>query len=110
MNADIKKLEECIDDLNLDIQTIIQKHEHYVFDGSNEEVMNWFHSFPIETLSESIDAEFGKPRLKYSLLDMKHQFLLRKIHKDKVELLQSKQIELSIAKIDSILSKIENII
>lgn len=108
-NDEIKKLEQCISDLNLDIQTIMQEHEHCVFDGSNEEVMSWFHSLPIETLSESIGFDTGKPRSKYSLTDMKHQFALRKLHREKVDQLQVKQTELSIAKIDSILSDIESI-
>lgn len=108
-NAEIRKLERCISDLSLDLQAITQEHEHYVFNGSNEEVLIWFHSLPIETLSESLSFDARRPREKYSLADMKHQFALRKMHRQKIEELENKKAELSLAKIDSIMKNIERI-
>jgi|SRR5690606_296972 len=108
-NAEVRELERCVNDLNLDLQAIIQEHEHYIFNGSNEEVLSWFHSLPIETLSESMDFDAKKPRSKYSLSDMKRQFVLRKLHQEKLKELESKKIELSIAKIDNIINDIESI-
>lgn len=105
--TEIKKLTKTVKELDLDIKAISDEHDRYCLKGSSEEIMNWFKSLPIETLRESIDREHKKPRTKYSLRDMKHKFELRKLHDKKTEELYLKKIELNIAKIDLLLSKIE---
>lgn len=108
-NAEIKELERCVNDLNLDLQAITQEYDNSIFPGSNEEILAWFHSLPIETLTESLNFDLNISRTKYSLCNMKHQFILRKLHQRKIEELENKKIELSIAKINSIISIIERI-
>lgn len=105
----VSRLQRSVNSLNLDLQAIKEEHDRYVLTGSNEEIMGWFHSLPIETLNESCARERSKPRTKYSLHDMKHKFALRKLHDKKKELLELEQIKLNVAKIDTLISKIESI-
>ena len=105
----VKKLKKSVKELCLDLQALTEEHDKYVPKGSSEEIMEWFHSLPIETLSESLNRERQLPRTKYSLLDIKHKFALRKLHNKKQEELEAKQIELNIARIDCVLSKIEKV-
>lgn len=108
-NIRVKRLQKCVKELNLDLQAILEEHDRYRLKGSDEEVMNWFHSLPIETLRESCERERGKPRTRYSLHDMRHKFALRRLHEQKCNELVAKQAELNIAKINCILAKIERI-
>lgn len=105
----VRKLKKSVRELCLDLQAITEEHDRYVPKGSQEEIIEWFHSLPIETLLESINREHNLPRTKYSLCDIKHKFALRKLHEKKKEELEQKQIELNIAKIDCVLSKIQGI-
>lgn len=105
----ISRLQRSVNDLSLDIQAIREEHDRYVLKGSNDEIMGWFHSLPIETLSESCDRERAKPRTKYSLHDMKYKFALRKLHELKKDQLEKEQIKLSLAKIDKVIVQIERI-
>lgn len=105
----LKKLKKNVKELDLDLKAISDEHDRYCLKGSEEEIMSWFKSLPIETLKESLDREHKHPRSKYSLKDMKHKFELRKLHEKISKERDLKQIELNIAKIDLVLSKIKKI-
>lgn len=105
--SSVKHLQDSVDDLGLDVQAIADEHDQYCLTATNEaEALNWFHSLPIESLSESLNRDHGRPRLKYSLRDMHHKFALRKLHEEKMEELERLKIRLSIAKIDAVLDMI----
>jgi hypothetical protein len=99
----IKKLERDVQELALDLKAITEEHDHYCFGTNLKETEAWFHSLPIETLKESLDRQYGHPRSKPSLQDMKHKFNLRKLHDETQAELLEKQSKLFIAKIDRIL-------
>lgn len=103
----LKNLSETVEELSLDLKAIAEEHDKYCLNSSsNDETSNWLYSMPIETLSDSINKEFQRPRNKYSLHDMKHKFALRKLHEKKKEELDILKSELNIAKIDNLLSLI----
>jgi hypothetical protein len=108
--SNVKMLKQTIEELGLDLQAIADEHDKYCLNYSNEaEAMNWFHSLPIETLSDSLNRDYKKPRSKYSLHDMNHKFTLRRLHEKKKEELEKLKIDFNIALIDSIIDKIEKI-
>ncbi|MCK9567666.1 hypothetical protein M0R72_01795 [Candidatus Pacearchaeota archaeon] len=108
--SNVNVLRETIDELGLDLQAIADEHDQYCLKTSTEdEAMNWLHSMPIENLSDSLNREHQRPRSKYSLHDMRHKFALRKLHEKKKEELDRLKIDLNIAMIDSIISKIESV-
>lgn len=105
----VKRLEKSVKELGQDVQAILEEHDRYRLKGSNEEIMEWFQSLPIETLKESLDRERQKPRTKYSLHDMQHKFTLRKLHEQKTLELECKQTDLIVAKINHVLTQIDRI-
>jgi len=105
----VQRLKKSVQELNLDLEAITREHDSYGIKGTDDEVWDWFHCLPIETLQESLDFEYNKPRMKYSLQDMKHRFVLRKLHETKKNELEQKKSELLLAKIDNLLVKIERI-
>ena len=108
--SSVKALQETVEELGLDLQALAEEHDKYCFNYSSEdEALNWLHSLPIESLSDSINNECQRPRSKYSLHDMRHKFALRKLHEKKKDELETLQIQLNIAKIDLLIGKIENI-
>jgi hypothetical protein len=109
--SNVKVLQETVEELGLDLKALAEEHDKYCLNYSTEaEAINWFNSLPIETLSDSLNREYKKPRSKYSLHDMRHKFALRKLHEKKKEELESLKRNLNIAKIDLIISKISKII
>jgi hypothetical protein len=109
ISKQIKKFQRNIKNLSLDVKAIIEEHDRYTLNGSKEEVEKWFHSLPIESLKESLNREYGRPRTRYTLHDMKHKFALRKLYEQKQDALVEEQRKLNIAKIDYILLQIERI-
>jgi hypothetical protein len=108
--SNVNGLRETVEELGLDLQAIADEHDQYCLKASTEdEAINWLHSMPIESLSNSLNMEHQRPRSKYSLHDMRHKCALRKLHEKKKEELDRIKIDLSIAMIDSILEKIERI-
>lgn len=106
--SNVNTLQETVEELGLDLKAIADEHDQYCLKTSTEdEAINWFHSMPIETLSDSLNREYKRPRTKYSLHDMRHKFALRKLHEKKKEELDKIKIDLKVARIDFILSKIE---
>lgn len=105
----IKRLQRSVEELDLDIKAILEEYDRYRMKGTNEEIMDWFQSLPIETLRESCDRERGNPRCKYSLKDMQHNFSLRRLHEQKTFEFQRKQSELNVARINHVLAQIERI-
>lgn len=108
--SNVKVLRETVEELGLDLQAIADEHDQYCLKTSTEdEAINWLHSMPIESLSDSLNNEHQRPRSKYSLHDMRHKFALRKLHEKKKEELDRLKIDLNIEMINSILDKIERI-
>lgn len=105
----VKRLQRSVEELSLDLEAILEEHDRYRIKGTAEEVMEWFHSLPIETLHESCDRERGNPRTKYSLRDMQHNFALRRLHEKKTQEFERKQSELNVARINHVLAQIERI-
>jgi hypothetical protein len=105
----VKRLQRSVEELGLDLKAILEEHDRYRLKGTNEEIMDWFQSLPIETLRESCDREHGFPRTKYSLRDMQHNFALRKLHEKKTQEFERKQSELNVARINHVLAQIERV-
>jgi hypothetical protein len=104
-----KVLQKSVRDLDSDLRAITKEHNAYGINGSEEEIEEWFHCLPIESLRESIDFENKVPRTKYSLQDMKRRFALRKTHEKKKDELEKKKSELQVSKIDDLIACIERI-
>lgn len=104
----LRRLYRSVQELDLDIKAIEEEHDKYRLQGSDSEVMRWFDSLPIETLRESCDYDYGKPRIKYSLHDISCKFDLKRLYDKKSEELEKKQSELHVARIDRVLGKIED--
>jgi hypothetical protein len=103
--SNIDVLEEVVTELGLDLEALAEEHNQYCMNSSitEEEALNWLHSLPIETLSDSLNKEHQRPRTKYSLHDIHHKSSLRKLHEKKKEELEIYQIKLRVAKIDLLL-------
>ena len=101
----VKRLEKKVDELLLDLNAIADEHDRYRF-GGTAAVESWINCLPIETLRESINRDWGKPRTKMALGDLKHKFGLRKLHDDYQKRLERAEIELNVAKIDKVLEQI----
>jgi hypothetical protein len=108
-NRQLRRLQRSVKELDLDLQAILEEHDRYRLRGSDESILNWFESLPIETLCESLDHDHHRPRTRYSLQDMRHKFALRRLHEKKTAELVQKQSELKVAKIDCVLAEIERI-
>jgi hypothetical protein len=106
----IEQLQETVEELALDLKALAEEHDLYCFNySSDKEAIDWLHSMPIETLSDSINRDKQRARSKYSLSDIRHKRALRKLHEKKKDELETLQTQLSIAKIDVILGKIADI-
>ena len=109
--SSVKHLQETVEELGLDLKAIAEEHDRYCFNYStDDDAINWLHSMPIETLSDSLNRDNKRPRLKYSLHDMQHKFALKKLHEKKKEELEDLQTQLNVAKIDMLLNTIKKII
>jgi hypothetical protein len=107
----LKQLQETVQELDLDLQAIAEEHDKYCLKTStDDEAMNWLHSLPIETLKDSLDKEHQRPRSKYSMHDIVHKSALRKLHEKKKNELESHKNKLNIARLDSLIAKIEEIL
>ena len=102
----VKKLQRNLKTLSLDLEAIIQEHDKYRLSGTNDEIMHWYQSLPIESLKESLERDRHIPQTKYSLHHMKHKFALRKLCLKKTEEFEKMKIELNLAKIDCALEVI----
>lgn len=107
MSAKINKLEKIVSELALDLEALIQEHDHYILD--DEEGERFFSGLPIETLKESLYVTHNKPRERYSSKDLEHKFELRKLYMKTQDKLKQKESELMIAKIDELTKKINKI-
>jgi hypothetical protein len=103
-----KKLQKKVDELKLDLLAINKEYELYCLPESKDG-KNWFDSLPIETLLESLNKDHGKPRVKYALGDIHHNFALRKLYLEKMEEYTNLNSKLNLAKIDKILNQIKEI-
>lgn len=92
--------------LSIDVDALIDEHDFYTF-ATEQEAAEWFQSFPIETLGESLSMDRNAPREKPSLQDMYLKSKLRKDYYKKSESLEKAIYELNIANIDFILSKVD---
>jgi len=111
-NSDYKNLRRVkrrVKQATLELQMIEEEHDEYRIDGSIEDIEDWFHSLPIESLRESLNQEYGLPRESYSLKDMLMKFGLQREYDSVQENLTQLKRELYIAKIDCVLSEIERI-
>jgi hypothetical protein len=104
-SLNVKILQQNVEELGLDLQALVEEHDRYAL-TNEDDAMNWFHSLPIESLSDSLNREHQRPRTRYSLHDMKHKFALRKLHEKKKEELEQLKTVLEIAKIDLVLKNI----
>jgi len=106
-SAEASQLKLSRDELDLHLQALSEEHDRYCLPA--ELGSDWFDCFPIETLMESLDDDVGLERTKYSLHDMHHRFAIKRALIDKREELESKDSELLVANIDSLLEKIKSI-
>lgn len=89
-----------------DLNIIITKHNTYTLD-SEEKAIEWFDSFPIGSLRESLDYDYHKLRKKLNLIDLDIKSDLRKAHEKKEEELELAEHARSIAEIDVLLEMIK---
>lgn len=89
------------------LKEIESEHNSYRLDGDVDKVAEWFQSFPIETLRESLYYD-SNIRTKYSLNDLNKKTLLRKEFDSTIEQFSLLQSKLNIAKIDLLLLEIKN--
>ena len=75
--AELNKNRRLVRRLWRELNAIINEHDSYQMD-SYEEIAEWFHSFPIESLRESLDFELGHPSNKLSLSKLVRKGKLRK--------------------------------
>ena len=91
------------------VESIIDEHDVLTFD-TEAQALEWFNCFPIETLSESLDADKGTPRSKPGLKDFKVKHDLRRKYNKSAEELEIAMIKCNMANIDCIIDKIEGIL
>lgn len=109
--SSVKRLQEEVNELGLDLQAIADEHDKYCLTyNTDADAIQWLHSMPIETLSDSLNKEHQRPRVKYSLHDITHKSALRKLHSKKKDELEFIQIQLNIAMIDHLLGVIAKVI
>lgn len=90
------------------LKEIESEHNSYRLDGDVDKIAEWFQSFPIETLQESLNYD-SNIRTKYSLNDLNKKILLRKEFDTIIEQFSVQQSKLNIAKIDLLLLELKNV-
>ena len=91
------------------MEALIDEHDFYTFDDEAQ-ASEWFQSFPIETLSESLRMDRHMPKERPSLQDMKLKKKLRSGYYQVQDKLDVAICELNMANIDYIISKIDGYI
>lgn len=104
-----KQIEKEIKKTTLDIKAIMEEHDRYKF-KSDKEAYAFMESLPIETLTDSLNKDLGKPRSRISLKDIPHVNKLHREFDEKQESLKKLKNDLFIAQIDELQEKINNII
>lgn len=103
MNREVKKLARDLDEL-------VDRHNAFRVGGGAQRVIEWFESFPIETLRESLDYESDRPRQKLALCDLEEKGRIRRAHYEKEEQLELAEHKRTIAEIDFLLEKIAQVL
>jgi len=104
----IRSLKRKIKIASNDAEALIDEHDSYSF-ASNEEASKWMSSLPIETLMDSVNRDYNKPRSNPSLRDIKEKFKLKKLYYSKKEEIEKLNNELKQAYIEYVLYNIENL-
>jgi len=102
----LRRQKRKVRELSADMEALITEHDYYTFDDEAQ-ASEWFQSFPIETLEESLRKDRNMPSAKPSLHDMKLKKKLRKGYYKTADKLDIELHSLNIANIDFILSKID---
>lgn len=102
MNREVRRLVE-------DLDNISDLHNAFKVEGGVDKVIEWFECFPIESLGESLDYDYGYEREKFSLADMHRKCALRREHERKEEELSILEHKRMIAEIDFLMEKIKRI-
>ena len=103
MNREVKKLARDLDEL-------VDRHNEFRVGGGPQRVIEWFESFPIENLRESLDYDYDKPRQKLTLADLDEKGFIRREHYEKEEQLELAECKRTIAEIDFLLEKINRVL
>ena len=104
--TNLKTLTKTVEELDFDLRVIAEEHDRYRLNSSNEdEAMNWLHSLPIETLSESLDKEHLRPRTKYSFNHMSTSSCFASFMRKRRKNLSYFSLNLNVAKIDCLLNR-----
>lgn len=77
--------EEKVLKMEEEIQSIMERHDAVTLKLSKEDISQWFESFPISSLMDSLNFERGKPFGIYSLKKLKEKSKLRKLFEKKSE-------------------------
>jgi hypothetical protein len=103
LNREVKRLARDLDEL-------VDKHNTFRVGGGAQKVIEWFESFPIETLRESLDYDHSKPRKKLTLADLSEKGRVRRAHALKEEQLELAEHRRTAAEIDVLLEKINRLL
>lgn len=105
----LRAIKRKVEQLSQSIESIMDNHDCYSF-KSDREASDWFNSFPIESLNDSLLIDNKLPKAKLSLVDFKNKSILRRKYYNTSDNLDIAMCELNIANIDFIISKIKEII
>jgi len=109
--TNLKQLQNIVQELDLDLKALAEEHDKYCLKSTNDDdAINWLHSLPIETLTDSLDKDHQRPRTKYTMHDIIHKSALRKLHEKKKTELEIQTHKLNIAKIDFLINKISDVL
>ena len=106
---ELKNLNETVRKLAKDIDIIIDKHNSYRLGGDLQKVDEWFSSFPIQSLEDSLDYDHGRLN-KFSIKSLMEKRRLRKEHDKKLNEFEVARHKRAVVKIELLLTKINNII
>lgn len=100
-------LRRRVQEIKNDLKAIKYEHDYYDF-GTNEDVAEWFQSFPIENLYDSLAMDHNA-RTKIGLIELLHKYNLRKLFSKKVDELEDAERDLYVARVEKVLKKINKI-
>ena len=102
----MSKIQEISDEMTViskRLQNLVIEYDNCIPNVTEDQLYEMLHSFPVESLRDSLDIEHKKEIKRFSLNEMNKITALRK-EKDKlINTYNLKQIELNIAKIESVI-------
>jgi hypothetical protein len=108
----MSKIDEITDEMleiSEKLTNLVAEYNDCIPSVTEDRLYEMLHSMPVESLRDSLDIEYNKKTERFSLYEMNKISALRKEKDRLIRSYNSKQIELNIAKIESVMGNIDEV-